>query len=91
MATRLEVKHYHEVMRRMPTLSIDQFSRRSVSGDKIGPRTVAVLAELDRFGYVPSKDALLVAIDEGDCDPPLTREQMLAVHSDIAYLWGKLS
>lgn len=62
-------------------MPIDQFSRRSVSGYEIRHRTVAVLGELDRFGYIPSKDALLVEIDEGDCDPPLTRDEMLAVHS----------
>lgn len=91
IATRLEVKHYHELIRRLPTLPIDQVSPQLVRGREIGALTVAVLAELDRFGYIPTKDALLVVMDGAVRDPLLTSEQALAVQADLAYLWSKLS
>jgi hypothetical protein len=91
IATRLEVKHYHELIRRLQTLPIDQVFPQAVRGRRLGARTVAVLAELDRFGYIPTKDALLVVMDEAVPDPLLTSEQALAVQADLAYLWRKLS
>lgn len=89
IATNLEVKHYHELMRRLPTASMGQAPAPREA--QLDARTLAVLNELDRFGYIPTKSALLVAVDIGLNDPFLTREQELATQADLAYLWSRLT
>lgn len=91
IATKLEVKHYHELIRRLPTASMGQGPAQAPREAQLDARTLAVFHELDRFGYIPTKNALLVAVDVGLNDPFLTREQELATQADLAYLWRRLA
>lgn len=91
IATKLEVKHYHELMRSLPAASMGQVPAQVPREAQLDARTLAVFNELDRFGYIPTKNALLVAVDVGLNDPFLTREQKIATQADLAYLWRRLT
>lgn len=90
-ATYLEVKHYHELLKRVPTASMFQLAKPAGSGSPFDARTLALFKELDRFGYIPTQNALLVAVDIGLNDPFLTREQEMATQADLAYIWRRLA
>lgn len=91
IATKLEVKHYHELIKRLATASMGEPPRQTARVSQLDARTLAVFNELDRFGYIPTKNALLMVVDIGLNDPFLTREQEAAAQADLAYLWSRLS
>jgi hypothetical protein len=93
IATSLEVQHYRELLQPINDFLAASHARRDDMPVELIEITQAVFAELARFGYVPTQDALLVGVDvaDGVIDAPqLDGAQVDVVRADIASLFKRL-
>lgn len=92
IATTLEVRHYHELLRPINDFLATSGNRRDDMPVELIEITQAVFAELARFGYVPTQEALLVGVDAADAQfdaPELDNEQAAAVRADMRAVFGR--
>jgi hypothetical protein len=90
VATDLEIKHFEELIAPISLLVADNDDRKP----ELAPAHLAmarnVMAELDRFGYIPHPMRLLVRLDLSCLDLTLTDEHDEVVMADMSDLYGKL-
>ncbi|WP_426192723.1 hypothetical protein [Massilia sp. DWR3-1-1] len=93
IATRLEVRHYRELLQPINDFLAAKNAQRDDMPVELIEITQAVFGELDRFGYVPTQDALLVGVDRADSRfdaPELDPRQAAAAHLDVEALFARL-
>ena len=93
IATTLEVRHYRELLQPINDFLAARHAGRDDMPVELIEITQAVFAELARFGYVPTQEALLVGVEvaDGQIDAPhLDGAQVDAVRAEIAALLNRL-
>lgn len=93
IASTLEVQHYRELLKPINDFLATTGSRGDAVPIALIDITQAVFAEVARFGYVPTQEALLVGVDEADAlldAPPLDPAQAVAARSDVRELFQRL-
>ena len=93
IATSLEVRHYRELLQPINDFLAASHARRDDMPVELIEITQAVFAELARFGYVPTQEALMVGVEvaDGSVDAPLLDGvQVDKVRAEIASLFNRL-
>jgi hypothetical protein len=93
IATSLEQRHYRELLQPINDFLATSGAHRDDMPVELIEITQSVFAELARFGYVPTQEALLVGIDPVDIRfdaPALDSEQVAAVRADMHAVFGRL-
>lgn len=93
IASTLEVQHYHELLRPINDFLATHDARRDDMPAELIEITQAVFAEVARFGYVPTQEALLVGVDDSDSrldSPSLDDAQVAIVRAELHALFKRL-
>lgn len=93
IASTLEVRHYRELLRPINDFLATHSARRGDMPVELIEITQAVFAEVARFAYVPTQEALLVAVDDSDScfdAPSLDNAQVALVRAEMRALFQRL-
>lgn len=93
IASTLEVQHYRELLQPINDFLATSGARGDAVPIELIDITQAVFAEVSRFGFVPTQDALLVGVDEADQrldSPELDASQAAAAQRDLHGLYARL-
>lgn len=93
IASTLEVQHYRELLQPINDFLATSGLRADAVPIELIDITQAVFAEVSRFGYVPTHDALLVGVDEAEQlldAPPLDKRQAESAMRELTNLLQRL-
>jgi hypothetical protein len=93
IATTLEVQHYRELLQPINDFLAESGASRDDMPVELIEITQGVFAELARFGYVPTPEALLVGVEaeESALDTPaLDNAQAAAVRADVGRVFEQM-